>query len=63
MHIRTPAGVFQSVCLKTRHFIRSTAPELLEKLINGSGASAEGLVLCGLVVQMTLTCRGQRGKC
>ena len=47
MHIHTQVVVSQSVCLKKKHITRSTALELF-KLINGSAASVEGLVLCGL---------------
>ena len=40
--------LFHSVhVLEKGHITRSTARELL-KLVNGSGASVEGLVLCGL---------------
>ena len=45
-----------------RHFIHSTALGLVNQT-TGSGASVETLVLCGLVVETTSTCRGQRGKC
>ena len=57
-HLCLSQAVFK--CALKRHTIHNT--ELL-KLINGSGSSVEGLVLCGLVVRTTLTYRGQRGKC
>ena len=48
---------FHSVrVLEKRHVTRSAALELL-KLIDGSGALVEGLVLCGLVVRTTWSAR------